>query len=268
MKHSVVLLLAMVGLAWNFAAPVVAGDARPFQQPPWAGGEPPGASVAANAPGVGRPAPRGNGFHQLPLPDQTRVMTFFLLIGSAIGLGVLALLLMYSVVRPQALRDGSMILAQHPVRSLLAGLLTALVLVLAVMLVQNLPEALRGLFALLVILVTVYVCVSGVAVAAHELGDRVLSNINSASVGVTFLAVLWGGLLLLLAGFVPFLGQLVQVVAGAMGLGAAVSLMLRRKAPAASADAAPDSKKEEDTAIIPPQAAPSAGEPSTGAKAL
>ena len=63
---------------------------------------------------------------------------------------------------------------------------------------------------------------------AGELGERLQSSLNLASLGSGVAAVFYGGALVMLVGLLPGVGQLVQALLLVVGLGTAVSVLLSR----------------------------------------
>jgi len=168
-------------------------------------------------------------FNQLPPPQKMAVLACILAAIVCVKVGVIALMLLTSVLRPQKLRRDGDTIREHPVRSFLAGLLCLAIFVLAVAVTEHLPDVLATLLGVTVVLVCVYLGVCGMCGVAHDIGERVQSNLNVQGVGSTFMTVLWGTILILLVGFVPILGQLVQVVAVTIGVGAVATAMSLRK---------------------------------------
>lgn len=157
-------------------------------------------------------------FEAMPWPQQVSTILLVALGLLLLHVGILALLLLVSVLRPDALRRGSGRLRAHPVTSFFAGIL---VLVLFILCAKLLEAPLLNLLALPVVLGLILLMVSGIATVAFDCGDRILSNTAARSQGSSFMAVLAGGTLLILIGLVPFAGQTVQAVAALTGIGAA-----------------------------------------------
>jgi hypothetical protein len=154
-------------------------------------------------------------------------------------IGVLALLSVYGVVRAREVRRNGERLRAHTRRAFLVGVLTSFVAVLLAMLAGVLPEPLSGLCGLALILSVVYMGVGGLCVVAHELGDSVLSNVNSRHAGSSFASVLTGGALLGLCGLALGVGQVLQLLACILGLGVFVGgLAAKRRGVAAVGETA------------------------------
>ena len=181
---------------------------------------------------LGSPAPllADDRFNRLPPGDRLSLVLLVVVIGFVIALGLLAIQLLYSVLRAPALRQGSDLLRRRPAYALGLGVLVLLVLGGAVALAQLVPEPGRGLLVLALILVALYLAIPGVTMVNHAIGEQVHANLNSRYVGSSFMAVLTGGVLTLLIGCVPLLGQLIQFVILLIGLGAATVGLAGRRA--------------------------------------
>lgn len=153
------------------------------------------------------------------------------------GVGLLALLSLYGVAKARAVRCNGDRLRKHTMRAFLVGVMTALAAVLLAMIVGLLPDPLNGLCGLVLVLSVAYMVVGGLSVVAHELGDSVLSNLNSRHAGSSFASVLTGGALLGLCGFAIGVGQVLQLLALVLGLGVfSGGLVAGRRTKAAAAD--------------------------------
>jgi len=169
------------------------------------------------------------GFEEMPPVDKLATVGTVAIVALCVKVGVLSLLLLCAILRPQQVRGSAAALRERPVRSFLLGLLAVLLTVVLAMVFGRFPEPLQGVFLLVLLLVVVYVLINGLCAVVHEIGERIQSSLNMASVGSTFAAVLYGGLLLSLVGLLPAIGQVVVAVAGAMGIGAALETMCRRR---------------------------------------
>jgi hypothetical protein len=148
---------------------------------------------------------------------------------AAVGVGIIAVLVLHALRRPEVVRRGAEDLRRHPVWSFVIGLLVVLICLGFVALLQVLPEPFQGVFGLLMLLISGYLLFSGLAMQAHLLGDRILSSLNSRQLGSVFASVTAGGGLLVLLSYAAFVGQLLQVLVLIQGLGAALRVRLFRK---------------------------------------
>ena len=176
-------------------------------------------------------------FDQLPPGDRLSLVLLVVVIGFVVAFGVLAIQLLYSVLRAPALRQGSDLLRRRPAYALGVGVLAFLVLGGALALTQFVPEPGKGLLGLALILIGLGLAFPGVTMVSHAIGEQVHANLNTRYIGSSFMAVLTGGALTLLVGCVPLLGQLIQFVILLTGLGAATVGLARRRAPAVAAPA-------------------------------
>jgi hypothetical protein len=186
-------------------------------------------------------------FQNLPWGEKLATVGILLTISVCVAVGMLALLLVYGLLRPAVIRGGSDRLRAHPKRSLLVGILGLVLLIAVIALLQAFPEPIKGLGGLVLLAAALYLMVSGAAIIAYDLGDRLLANVGARCSGSSFMAVLWGGLLLLLLGFVPVLGALIQFVALVLGFGLALSGLVDRSGPPPAPESEP-TPQEEDTA--------------------
>jgi len=150
---------------------------------------------------------------------QCQCVAFAVLGAVFVCIGVLALLSVYGVVRAREVRINGERLRKHTRHAFLVGVLTAFAAVVLAMFAGALPEPLSGLLGVALILSVVYMGVGGLCVVAHELGDSVLSNLNSRHAGSSFASVLTGGALLGLCGLALGVGQILQLLAWILGLG-------------------------------------------------
>lgn len=166
-----------------------------------------------------------------------KCVAFAILGFAAVGLGMLALLGVCSVFKVQALRSDGERLRRHPVQGFLVGIVTALAAILTAIVIGVLPEPLNGLCGLAMVLSIAYMCVNGLCVVSHELGDRILGNLNSRYAGSSFASVLTGGTLIGVAGLAVGIGQAFQFFALVLGLGVFTGgLIARRRRPAQAAE--------------------------------
>jgi hypothetical protein len=164
--------------------------------------------------------------------------TLGVLVGITFSIGMLALLFLFGVLRPQTVRRGSERVRTAPGRCLWTGLLALLVLVGGVMLLGVLPKPLAALPFVLLVLVVLYLVISALSIVAHGIGERVQTALAARSLGADAVAVVYGAVPLLAVGLLVGLGQLIQLVAFLIGLGAAIGALFERReksaAPAAN----------------------------------
>jgi len=123
------------------------------------------------------------------------------------GIGLAALLVTYVALRPEAVRTHARDLTSRPVRHVSHGLLTAAIVLLAVLVLAPLPDhPVKGTLLLVLAVWTAGLAVRGLAAVAHELGDRVLASLASPRAGAAVANVAVGGVLLALIGLLPFVG--------------------------------------------------------------
>jgi len=183
-----------------------------------------------------------NAFDQLPPGDKLATAVLVLLVLVCVSIGLLALMALYSLLRPRTVRHGADLLRVNPGRALGTGALAALVVVGFLALSGAVPQA--GPVVVAFVVWALYLLLSGLCMVTHEIGDRLQSSLQSRGAGSVVAAVLWGGLILGLVGFVPFVGQLVQLVTGVLGLGVAVQVLMadRRTRKASSLGGTPVSQ--------------------------
>jgi len=143
--------------------------------------------------------------------------------------GFSALCLMCQVMRPAVVRSTAVIAGRSPIRSLVYGLLTTLIVVLQLSLSKALPGFIGGLLSLLFMVPYIVLLVLGATAAAYALGEKVLTNAGSPRQTSSVWGVLCGSALLGAVNLVPFLGQFMAVAALSIGLGAMVRHVLGRK---------------------------------------
>ncbi len=168
------------------------------------------------------------------VPEQTHAnlsgLVTVLLAALGISVGLLAVLFLLGVLCPQSVRRGSEIVRNAPGRCLLVGLL-AFLICLAGFVVFKALGPLAGLPSLAWALVFGYWMLSGMAMLAHHIGERVQTALMARSLGSDAMAVVYGAVPLLAVGFLPGVGQLIQLVAVMIGLGGAISNLFRRSNP-------------------------------------
>jgi hypothetical protein len=165
-------------------------------------------------------------------PNLSNLVTA-LLLGLSIGVGLLAVMFLFGVLRPQPVRRGSETVRTSLGRCFLVGLLTLLVCVGGFAVFQALRK-LGVVPGLALALALAYWTLSGLAMLAHSIGERVQTALMAKSLGSDVMAVVYGAVPLLAVGFLPIVGQLIQLVAIVIGLGAAMSaLFVKSKPPVA-----------------------------------
>jgi hypothetical protein len=164
-------------------------------------------------------------------PDLSNLVAV-LVLGLSMGVGSLAAALLFCVLRPQSVRRGSETVRTSPGRCWLVGLLTTLVCTGGFVLCKAMHRfgALPGVALALAL---AYGMLSGWAMVAHCVGERVQTALMAKSLGSDAMAVIYGAVPLLAVGFLPVVGQFIQLVAGLVGLGAAVSTWLVKSKPPA-----------------------------------
>lgn len=172
------------------------------------------------------------------------LLVLALLLLLAAQLGFAALLQLYNLARPAKVRAGAQILARHPMRCLLAGGLSAAILLLLMVLAANLGQGgnlgpagklVTGVVCLGALAAGAYWLVAGAGMLCLAIGDKLLANLNSRHLGSSAAAVGAGSVLLLGVAYLPVLGLLLLLPAFLAGAGAAVSLLLARRPPPAPA---------------------------------
>jgi len=180
---------------------------------------------------------------QKPFQQLMGVLTI-LLAAFFIKGGLLALMLTYSVLKPQKVMLGTKIANQSPLRSFFLGILTFVIFLFFALIANVLPKNLAAFYALPIVLFFFYFVVTGLSMTGNCIGEKIQSNTSSCTLGSTFFAVLFGGGLLFAVNFLPFLGQLVLVVASILSLGLAVQVTFRKqKKPESVVDQPPESSE-------------------------
>jgi len=197
-------------------------------------------TVCAAAEPIGDKAPVGEQLAQL------QCVAFAVAGVVLVGVGLLALLSIYGVARAQQVRRNGDRLRKHTLRGFLVGVLTASAAILLAMIAGILPEPLNGLCGLALVVTVAYMSIGGLCTVAHELGDGVLSNVNSRYVGSSFASILAGGALLGVCGFAVGVGQVLQLLALILGLGVFTSgLAAGRRAQAPVVAEAPGTTEQQ-----------------------
>jgi hypothetical protein len=166
----------------------------------------------------------------------------FLLLVVCMQSGLLAAALIYAVLDPQRVQDGSRLQRQAPWQSFRTGVLALIVLLLFAFFFSHLhpPKVLALLVWVPLVFGLAYLLLIGFTMTAHGIGERIQSNLNSRAVGSTFMAVLFGGAVLLGVTFLPLFGLVLLVVAGLVSLGTAARTVAGRDAARSSTASAPD----------------------------
>ncbi|MBT4822144.1 MAG: hypothetical protein HON70_40935, partial [Lentisphaerae bacterium] len=146
-----------------------------------------------------------------------------------VELGLLATCLLYAVLEPERVRAGSALQARSAFRSFGVGVLMVVILLLACGLISQMPDAISGLLAIPLLAAYTYVLIMGFTMVAHGVGDRIQSNTSSTTMGSSFFAVLYGGSILLLTNFVPFVGQLVLLIVALLAIGLGTRSVSQRR---------------------------------------
>ena len=109
------------------------------------------------------------------------------------------------------------------------GVLGVVVLAAGLMLLGGVPKPLAALPFVALVLVLVYLVISGLSIVAHSIGERVQTALMARSLGTDAVAIVYGAVPLLAVGLLLGLGQLIQVVALLIGLGAAIGALFERR---------------------------------------
>ena len=142
------------------------------------------------------------------------------IISVLIKAGWLSLSLLFSVVKPQNVISNSACLGGKLVKSFLAGLMILAFYCLLLGICKIfIPRSISFLVSVPVFVVMMIHVLAGFTAISHFIGEKILANVGSLQGGSTFMTVLWGGLILVLCGFVPFLGQITDLAVIATGLG-------------------------------------------------
>jgi hypothetical protein len=170
------------------------------------------------------------------LPPAAQIARTLLIVVLAVGvnLGLWALLVALAAWRPARLRGGAERLRTRPFRSFVTGLLLLVAAVLVMVVCHRLPGPAKALLALTLLALLGWFGLHGLAMVAHDLGERVLASVQSARQGSSVAAVAAGGGLLVLVACLPLLGLVLHLVALTWGLGA---VLTRAKAPVSSPSA-------------------------------
>ena len=174
---------------------------------------------------------RAAGFPNLPPGERLSFTLFCVVIAVCLLIGFLAIIMLYTILWPGAVRRGGGLVRQSPGRALLAGALSLVILFLVCALARHIPNPVRGLLGVALALGCVWAGLVGLCAVAHELGERLQASLGLSGTGAACRAVLYGGLLFGLVGFLPGLGQLIQLVIGVFALGTGVCLLAPQPRP-------------------------------------
>jgi hypothetical protein len=172
-----------------------------------------------------------NNLHHSPLPRVAGFAVALMVVVACIGTGLLAVALLYAVLRPQTVRSGSERLRSQVFRSFIVGILSILLLLLIGANLQFLPKPLTDWLGLAGILLLAYLVVTGFVPAAHCVGENVLANLGLAGTGSDIRKILAGGGLIAAANLLPVVGQLISLLVLVCGLGLVVQDLFRNKKP-------------------------------------
>jgi hypothetical protein len=147
--------------------------------------------------------------------------------------GWLALSLLSAALRPAGCRRGAELAENHFGRSFLLGLLVMVAYLLLFWLAWRIGLPWRRLGTVPLIVLFLVQALAGFACLATALGERLEANLGWGG-GSTVRAVLLGGGILVLVGFFPVLGQLLDFVVLAAGLGVAVQVVVQSSSSSSS----------------------------------
>ena len=149
-------------------------------------------------------------------------LLFFTIAGICISIGLIAIQLLYSVLRPQIVREGSDYSRQKPLKLFFLGLALSVLFMVIIFILDKLPgEPIKALGALVAIIFYAFIILRGLTMITHNIGDKILSSMNSKYAGSSFVSVLAGAIIFCLVGFVPFVGWFIHglILMVAMGVG-------------------------------------------------
>lgn len=145
-------------------------------------------------------------------------------------IGWLSIVSIYSLLRPQKTMKGSQVIGTRGIASFLIGLGVFVACVLIMALSKQFLGRRGIIISGPVILFLLYLLVSGGAVIYHFIGEKIQSNMNSSTIGSSFYAVIYGGILALLVDLIPVVGWIVSFIIVAESVGIAFLMLVRRKA--------------------------------------
>jgi small-conductance mechanosensitive channel len=166
---------------------------------------------------------------------------------ACIAAGLLAIAVLYAVLKPRAVRAGSDLLRGRVLRSFGLGLLTLLVLGLLAANLRFFPKPVSDWFALAGAVFLAYVVLTGFTVAAHCIGENILANTGAAGTDSDIRKILLGGGLVVLTNLLPIAGQLVTVIILICGLGVTTQAIFGRTQPPAESPATPEPEMASET---------------------
>lgn len=155
-------------------------------------------------------------------------LALLLVVVLAVKVGWLALALLGATLRPAGCRRGAELAGRHFGRAFLIGLLVLAAYLLLGWLAFHISLPWRRLVTVPLIALLLVHALAGFTVLATALGERIEANLGNPG-GSTVRAVLLGGLILVLAGLFPLLGQLADFILVVAGLGIVAELTLAQK---------------------------------------
>lgn len=147
-----------------------------------------------------------------------------------VKVGLVALQILYGVIRPDAIRNGRDRLNASPRKTAGAGVLALLVAGLFIVLIQAVPDPIKRLLDIVLVLWLAWVCVKGLAVVSCEVGERVQAAVGGLGIGSDVLAVACGAVLLALCDLVPGVGWILDLCILFLALGIGVTDVRGRNA--------------------------------------
>ncbi len=157
-----------------------------------------------------------------PVEQVARLVSLILIV-TCFSAGLVAILALYSMWRPAQVRHGSAHVRNRPLHCAIAGLLSLAILVGMIALAANIPEPVQGLLVIVTLCLAAVLLVRGGSMIAYDVGDRMLASMSSRFLGSVLASVLLGGTVILLAGYLPILGQVIQLLLFVMAAGAALT---------------------------------------------
>ena len=167
------------------------------------------------------------GASRLPLPKLAGLTLSLLAVVVCVGAGLLALAVLYAILKPGVVRAGSEHLRGQVFRSFVTGVLSLVFLVLVGANMHILAKPFSDWLGLALILLLAYLTLTGFAFAAHCVGENLLANLENAGAGSDVRKILLGGGLLVSINLLPIVGQLVTLAVLVCGLGEKVHDLLR-----------------------------------------
>jgi len=153
------------------------------------------------------------------------VLVLFLL-----KVGLIAMQILFGVMRPDAIRDGRDRLNASPGRTAGGGVLTLLASGLFIILIQVLPDPIKGLLAVALVLWLAWLFVKGMTVVSCEVGERLQAAAGGLGIGSDVAAITCGAVLLALADLVPGIGWVLDLCLLFLAVGVGVTGVRRREA--------------------------------------